>query len=578
MTQKEALEILKTGNNVFLTGEPGSGKTYTINEYVKYLRGNGIDPAITASTGIAATHIGGLTIHSWSGIGIKSSLSKSELNNIVTNSRVANRIKKTKVLIIDEISMLSAETFATVEQVCRTVRASKVPGSTQGSLPFGGLQVVLVGDFFQLPPVTRRSEISSEQTLFGDEVTSQFAFASTAWQELDPTVCYLLEQHRQDDVAFLSALNAIRRNELTSEARATFTNRIVTALPAATVTKLFPHNANVDQLNETELNKLTTITKTFTMNSRGAPPLIDSLKRNCLSPETLTLKVGAKVMFTKNHQERQYVNGTLGEIISFNHANSWPIIQTRGGKTIVAEPAEWAIDDGGRVLAAISQFPLRLAWAITVHKSQGMSLDAAVMDLRQAFEYGQGYVALSRVRTLDGLYLLGFNERALEVHPEVSAEDAKLREASITAVRQLQALDPSVLTTRQADFIKACSGGPGAQINKAAPKIPTQEITRQLLIDQKMALTVIAKHRGMTPGTIITHLEKLVEDGKIVPAVDLVKFKPQPDRFQPIKTALLAVKAKDGQMFLSQTRERLGSAYSFDEIRLVRLFCNKNDT
>ncbi|HSX41922.1 MAG TPA: helix-turn-helix domain-containing protein [Candidatus Saccharimonadales bacterium] len=575
MTQKEALEILKTGNNVFLTGEPGSGKTYTINEYVKYLRSNGVEPAITASTGIAATHIGGLTIHSWSGIGIKSTLTKSELANIVTNSRVANRIKKTKVLIIDEISMLSAETFTTVERVCRAVRTSKVPGSTQGNQPFGGLQVVLVGDFFQLPPVTRRpvqSQESTEQSLFGDEVTSLFAFASPAWKELDPTVCYLLEQHRQDDLAFLGALNAIRRNELTNEARATFTARIVTALPAATVTKLFPHNANVDQLNETELGKLTTISKSFAMNSRGAPPLIDSLKRNCLSPETLTLKVGAKVMFTKNHQERQYVNGTLGEIIGFNRANSWPIIKTRGGKVIVAEPAEWAIDDGGKVLAAISQFPLRLAWAITVHKSQGMSLDAAVMDLRQAFEFGQGYVALSRVRTLDGLYLLGFNERALEVHPEVSAEDAKFREASMTAVRQLQSLDPTVLIKRQANFVKACGGGPGAEPAKAVPKIPTQEITRELLIDQKMTPSGIAKHRGMTFGTIIGHLEKLVEDGKIVPAVDLAKFKPKTDRFQPIKTALLAVKAKEGQMFLSQARERLGNEYSFDEIRTVRLF------
>ncbi len=575
MTQKEALEILKTGNNIFLTGEPGSGKTYTINEYVKYLRSNGIEPAITASTGIAATHIGGMTIHSWCGIGIKSTLSKTELNTIATNSRVANRIKKTKVLIIDEISMLSADTFTTVEQVCRAVRASKVPGSTGHLLPFGGLQVVLVGDFFQLPPVTRRpvqTEEFTEQSLFADEATSQFAFSSPAWKELDPTVCYLLEQHRQEDVAFLSALNAIRRNEMTTEARETFTSRIVTALPAAHVTKLFPHNSNVDQLNETELNKINTRTKVFPMQSRGAPPLIEGLKRNCLSPELLTLKVGAKVMFTKNHPERKYVNGTLGEVINFTNEHGWPVVQTRGGRTIVVEITEWAIEDGGRVLAAISQLPLRLAWAITVHKSQGMSLDAAVMDLRQSFEYGQGYVALSRVRSLDGLHLLGFNERAFEVHPEVSTADARFRDESVTAVRQLRALEETELRSRQSDFIKACGGGPGAESAKNAPKIPTQEITRELLVSQKMSLNAIAKHRGMTTGTIISHVEKLTEEGAIKADEVLVRFKPKPDRFQPIKTALLAVKAKEGQMFLSQTRERLGRDYSFDEIRLVRLF------
>lgn len=572
MTQSEALDILKSGDNVFLTGEPGSGKTYTINQYVKYLRANGVEPAITASTGIAATHIGGLTIHSWCGIGIKSTLTKSELAFIVSNSRLANRIKKTKVLIIDEISMLSAETFTTVEQVCRAIRTSKIPGSTQHLKPFGGMQVVLVGDFFQLPPVTRRPAVTDEQFLFGDEVTSQFAFTSPAWKELDPTVCYLLEQHRQDDVAFLGALNAIRRNQMTDEARECFSSRIVASVPPETATKLFPHNANVDQLNEQELRKIPGGGKVFTMQSRGAPPLIESLKRNCLSPEMLALKIGAEVMFTKNHPERQYANGTLGVVTGFHHDSGYPTVKTRAGRTIVAEPAEWAINDGGRELAAVSQFPLRLAWAITVHKSQGMSLDAAVIDLRQSFEYGQGYVALSRVRTLDGLYLLGFNDRALEVHPEVSDKDAQFRDASVVAVRQLQAVDPATLVTRQADFIRACGGGPGAEIKVGAPKIPTQEITRQLLIDQRMTLSAIAKQRGMTVGTIIGHLEKLAADGTIKADSDLLKFKPKPDRFQPIKTALLAVKAKEGQMLLSQTHYFLGSDYTFDEIRLVRLF------
>lgn len=572
MTQAEALDILKSGYNVFLTGEPGSGKTHTINEYVRYLRSNGVEPAITASTGIAATHIGGMTIHSWCGIGIKNRLSASELAAIVSNSRVANRIKKTKVLIIDEISMLSAETLTTVDRVCRAVRTSKVPGSTQSQRPFGGIQVVLVGDFFQLPPVVRPVQTDSEQGLFDDEQTSPFAFSSPAWRELELTVCYLIEQHRQEDQEFLRALNAIRNQGVTNETKECFTSRVVTSLPSSVVTKLFPHNADVDRINETELAKLTAPAKHFVMNGRGAPPLIDSLKRNCLSPERLTLKLGAKVMFTKNHPEGKYVNGTLGEVVGFSGDQYYPLVRTRSGKTVAAEPADWAITDGAKELAAINQLPLRLAWAITVHKSQGMSLDAAVMDLRQSFEYGQGYVALSRVRTLEGLHLLGFNDRALEVHPVVAEQDSRFREDSVGAVQQLKKLAPEALHARRLEFIKACGGEFGAGPKSDKPKVPTHEITRQMLVEGKLGIDAIAKKRGMTSGTIIGHLEKLVEEGKLKADPDLLKLKPKSAVFQPIKTALLAIKAKEGQMFLSQTREQLGREFSFDQIRLVRLF------
>jgi len=192
MTQQEALEILKAGANVFLTGEPGSGKTYLVNQYVAWLREHGIAPAITASTGIAATHIGGMTIHSWSGIGVKTELTKQDLRRIEDNRRAARRIVNAHILIIDEISMLSARTFGMVDAVCRVVRKSQKS--------FGGLQVVLVGDFFQLPPVVRRDDEPDARLGFGNEsgdANAQFAYASPAWTALDPTVCYLFEQHRQ---------------------------------------------------------------------------------------------------------------------------------------------------------------------------------------------------------------------------------------------------------------------------------------------------------------------------------------------------------------------------------------------
>src|SRR4051812_43108245 len=191
MTQAEALTILKTGANVFLTGEPGSGKTHTINEYVPWLHDHGIEPAITPSTGIAATHIGGLTIHSWSGIGIKKFLSAWDLDRITQTERVVKHVRGTNILIIDEVSMLSAQTLSMVEAVCREVRANE--------LPFGGMQVILVGDFFQLPPIVRRESVDEQESLMGEKSGADFAFKSPAWEALKPIVCYLHEQHRQED-------------------------------------------------------------------------------------------------------------------------------------------------------------------------------------------------------------------------------------------------------------------------------------------------------------------------------------------------------------------------------------------
>ncbi len=198
--------------------------------------------------------------------------------------------------------------------------------------------------------------------------------------------------------------------------------------------------------------------KSFVMQSYGAPNIVAALKKSCLSPEALFLKVGASVMFTKNNPKEGFVNGTLGTVQSFNAYSGNPIVVTRSGRSIEVEPAEWSVEESGRVRARISQLPLRLAWAITVHKSQGMSMDEAVMDLKDVFEYGQGYVALSRVRRLAGLYLLGYNQRTFEVHPEVLARDEQFRDNSDDAAEAFSKLDSKELESMQTNFIKACGG------------------------------------------------------------------------------------------------------------------------
>lgn len=441
MTQKEALDILKTGANIFLTGEPGSGKTYTINLFINYLKEHGIRPAVTASTGIAATHIGGMTIHSWSGIGIKKMLSAYDIDRIASNRRIVKRIERTQTLIIEEISMLDGKTLGFVDLICKEIKRS--------GEPFGGMQVIFVGDFFQLPPVSRE-----------DEALSEFAFESETWQRASPIVCYLAEQHRQRDLIFLEILTAIRKGIVREEHRGHLASRIddERAQEIKDLPKLFPHNADVDAINIKELTKLPGEPKFFFMEEKGNELFANHLKRWCLSPEKLELKVGARVMCTKNNPEKGFVNGTLGMITGFDKTNSCPMIRTRGGRIIVVEPMEWTMDENGRALARITQIPLRLAWAMTVHKSQGISLDAAFMDLRTTFVEGQGYVALSRVRTLSGLYLAGFNETALITHPVVRERDNAFREESVAAKEVFSKLSCEELTQMQQNFIRASGG------------------------------------------------------------------------------------------------------------------------
>lgn len=432
MTQETALEILKSGDNVFLTGEPGSGKTHTVNAYVRYLRDHGIYPAITASTGIAATHLNGVTIHSWSGIGIRTTLAQLDLDRLADNERLTRRIRDTHVLIIDEISMLDA--------VCCAIR--------ECAEPFGGLQVVMVGDFYQLPPVSHPNE-----------PPPRFAFTADSWKRANLRVCYLTEQHRQSDIVLSKLLGDIRSGIVTEQTTTHLARRRFSSPDTITVpTKLYTHKIDVDRQNNEKLSQLPDETHTYRMTKKGPKVLVGQLVNGCLSPETLELKLGAAVMCTRNNQELGFVNGTLGTVVDFDEEQGYPIIETQHGYMVKVSPMDWSIEDGEKTRAQIIQIPLRLAWAMTVHKSQGMSLDAAILDLTKSFDYGQGYVALSRVRTLEGLFLLGWNHRALQTDPAIQLFDHALREQSKSAEHVWQSLPEPEREIRQKDFIRTCGG------------------------------------------------------------------------------------------------------------------------
>lgn len=442
MRQTDALRILNAGANVFLTGAPGAGKTYVLNQFVKQARQRGASVAVTASTGIAATHLNGQTIHSWSGVGVAQVMTDTLLKQIKT--RRGKRIRATDILVIDEISMMHAWLFDMVDQACRAVRRSPKP--------FGGLQVVMSGDLFQLPPVsnTRRDRelvapppelvAMRERYAKAGRNPNGFVTESLIWPELNPVVCYLTEQHRQDTGQLLDVLTDIRQGTVTDTDRQALDTRIgVEPAGDDVAISLYPNNRQADALNDSKLAQINEPEHRFEAESSGQVSLIKRLKSTMLAPEMLSLKVGAAVMALRNDTNQQYVNGSLGTVVDFvsTTEGEYPMVDFENGHTVIMQPAAWEMMDGETVLASVKQVPLRCAWAITIHKSQGMTLDRARMDLRRTFAPGMGYVALSRVESMDGLYLDGINERAFLVSPEAVRLDGILRERSQMAEREL---------------------------------------------------------------------------------------------------------------------------------------------
>jgi ATP-dependent DNA helicase PIF1 len=410
MRQLQALQIMMSGQSVFLTGAPGAGKTYVLNEFIRQAAWAGKNVAVTASTGIAATHIGGTTIHSWSGLGIKDALSDWDKERLSSTDRLIKRYNAADVLVIDEVSMLHGSRLDMVNEVCKMLR--------KNTAPFGGLQVVLVGDLFQLPPISRGGQMVD------------FAHLSLSWAELNPKICYLTEQHRQgSNDGLLDLLQAMRRGDVNELHEASLQERLQKKpVDGEVVTRLYSHNVDVDSINQRHLKALVPDSKVYEMQTNGQTAKVEQLIKSVLAPQELELKIGAEVMFVSNNFPAGYVNGSRGKVIDF--VDSLPIVELTNGREVKVERTSWKLEEDGKTRAEVSQLPLRLAWAITIHKSQGMSLDAAEIDLSRSFTPGMGYVALSRVRSLEGVYLVGINQMAMTLHPLIFTFDETLSEAS----------------------------------------------------------------------------------------------------------------------------------------------------
>ena len=569
MNQSTALNILKAGNNVFLTGSAGAGKTYTLNQYIQYLKARKIPVAVTASTGIAATHMNGMTIHTWAGIGIKEHLTASDLKSLKERKYLRDHIEKTKVLIIDEVSMLHARQLNLVNEVLKYFKETDAA--------FGGIQVIVAGDFFQLPPVGKPEETNRDK----------FAFMSEAWLDAKFTICYLTEQHRQQDNQLNTILNEIRAGQVSPQSVQVLQQTRNQALEQD-ITRLFTHNMDVDDINQKHLDSISHKSKLFVADVSGNDKLIQTLKSSVRAPEELVLKKDAKVMFVKNNFDAGYINGTLGVVSDFVEDDDYgwlPQVTLRDGSSMIVEPEAWAVEnESGKAIASYKQLPLRLAWAITVHKSQGMTLEAAEIDLSQTFEKGQGYVALSRLKALEGLRLLGLNQKALELDRLAMKADQRFQELSEEAEQEWLDLDAR---SQHLAFIRQCDGlvNP-AEISRNEKRMAdkkgvnlsqtTVENTRALFV-KNLSLQEIANERGLTQGTIISHLAKVKEQDK---DFDLSRIKPDQQQISDVRKVYQQLKkenapasvSEDGTVKLKAMFDALNQQYSYNDIRVALLF------
>lgn len=405
--QNLALKALASPNNVFLTGGAGTGKSTVIQEFMKTME-NG---AVLASTGTAAILLGGRTFHSFFGLGIMEGGSENVIARALKHRGIVQRLKKTKTILIDEISMIGGEEFQTAEKIARRARANPAP--------WGGMRIVAVGDFAQLPPVVRMNPGEME-------MERPWCFATQTWRDSMFDQVLLKTIVRSSDEDWNRILNQVRWGELSSEAYKVLESRVSPVPLHFQGTRLFARRAQVDMLNQQRLQTLTGTLKEYNTIYIGNSQKIDELKRNAPIPEVLYLKEGALVMFRQNDPEYRYVNGTLGTIQKLKDQEI--VIELLSKKTITLKPHTFSVLDAeGEPVATATNFPLNLAWACTIHKAQGATLDRVHADLRGVWEHGQAYVALSRVRSMNDLTLEGLSPRGFKVDPSVQSFYSQLR-------------------------------------------------------------------------------------------------------------------------------------------------------
>ncbi len=419
--QATALRELSAPHNIFLTGRAGTGKSTVLKEFLRQT-----DPsstAVLASTGAAAVLVGGRTFHSFFGLGILEGGRARTVERALKNPHLRRRLKATDTVIIDEVSMLSGETLATAEEIARSAR--------RNDEPWGNIRIIAVGDFAQLPPVTRNG------------APTDWAFTHEVWQSSRFHAFGLETMHRTSSLPWNDVLNRIRDGHCDEVVRQALRARTLPAKPDEDVTRLFGLRRDAEEYNSRRLDALPATVVAYPTKFLGTPAAIEQLKRNAPVPELLLLKTDALVMIRKNETNGLYVNGSIGHVRSCRE-DAVCVELLESGLTVELEPMKFEmLDAEGEVVATAKNFPLNLAYGSTIHKSQGATLDGLRLRLANLWESGQAYVALSRVRDPERLYLDGWDEKSIRCDALVRQFHANLHSQPPPASDTLFPFHPS---------------------------------------------------------------------------------------------------------------------------------------
>ncbi len=394
------LNLINQGRNIFITGHAGSGKSYILNKLKEKIK----NLVLTSTTGIAAVNVKGQTIHSFCGVGLCNRPIKMTVDKILSNRTLEKQIKKCQILALDEVSMLSIDTFEYIDSVLKIVR--------DNLKPFGGMQVIFIGDFFQLPPVKTKNQAEIK-----------YCFESKLWNDFNFYTIQLTKNYRQNEQALIDALSHMRINKLNNEDIELFKKReCKKSEDLDDILHIFATNSEAEEYNnlkfkninskEYKLSAIDGICKgeNFMQNPKNDKEIniLNRIDTLCRAEKNISLKINARVMLLVNLDfEKGLINGSCGNVLKIE--DDYILIKFDNNITQKIERHDFEFYHNEILIAKRVQFPLRLAWGITIHKSQGMSLDKLVVDCSRIFEKGQVYVALSRIRTLEGLYLHNFS-------------------------------------------------------------------------------------------------------------------------------------------------------------------------
>lgn len=419
--QKQVLDAVSNGRSVFITGSAGTGKTFLLEEIIKKLKKiHGRSRVyVTASTGVAACTLRGQTLHSFAGVGLANMDRDGLLERVLSDTKACSRWRKVKALVIDEISMIDAELFEGLAHIARILRDEEEEES--GVKTWGGIQLIVSGDFFQLPPVRKKTS------------TKIYAFEADSWSSSFDLLVELTTVFRQSDSLLVRLLQNIRKGGNDPDELKLLEQCCSRYEPDPSAVRLYPRLEDVNKVNKEKLESLNEEIYVYRAQDSGEDRWKRQLRRG-IAPDELELCVGARVMLIKNlSPSDKLVNGATGTVLEFHrlseneqetrdmcsHGSLLPLVKFDSGLELVVEPETWSVVDGERVVANRRQLPLILSWALSIHKCQGMSLDKLHTNLDRVFECGMVYVALSRVRSLSGLHLSGLEPSCIKAHPKV---------------------------------------------------------------------------------------------------------------------------------------------------------------